>query len=609
MASPSYTTDLTDVDDAEAATNWAESTDGSWDDGGVPDADADYPFIQNATAISQTMTKTTICSLLADNGSGVTIPTDGAFLVWQNWFNPAGLDTYGNGGLRVLVGSGLGDFYWWASGGSDFGRNPYGGWQNVAVNPGVTAGRTSVGSPTSTYRYIGSAASLIAAPSKGQPHSVDVIRWGRCEMRVNGGETADYATFAGMAAKNDNNEATDGYNVWGLFQAIAGGYLWKGLMRLGYSSAVDFRDSDVLILVDATDNVTSGFNQIDVEQSGSRVDWTNVTIQALGTVSPGGFECVADADINFDGCKFIDMGAFIFDSQSTVLNTTFQRCGQVTSGVGTFTGCLFEESPAAIAITCESPAAAALISNTDFISDGSGHAIEITGTAANITLTNVGFTGYSGTSTDAAIYVNIASGTMNIAISGGDTPSIRTAGATVTTSTSPVTTQVTVKDGSTLAVIENARVLLLASDGTGNFPYQQSITSINRSGAVATVVTPAAHGLVTDDIAHIAGATEEEYNGAFAVTYISTTSFSYTVPGTPSTPAGGTKTVTGGYFNTLTNASGIVTDSRSHALSQPVEGWVRMGTASPYYRTGIISDTVDKDAGFSVTVFLSTDGT
>ena len=254
-------------------------------------------------------------------------------------------------------------------------------------------------------------------------------------MRVNGGGTADYATFAGMAAKNDNNEATDGYNVWGLFQKIAGGYLWKGLMRLGYTSAVDFRDSDVLILIDETDNVTAGFNKIDVEQSGSRVDWTNITIQALGTVSPGAFECVADADINWDGCKFIDMGTFVFDSASTILNTTWQRCTLVTSGAGVFTGCTFEESTSSSSILCAAPAEAASISNTHFMSDGSTHAIEITGTAANVTLSGNTFSGYAasdGSTGNECIYVNIASGSMTISISGdGDFPSIRTAGATV----------------------------------------------------------------------------------------------------------------------------------------------------------------------------------
>ena len=80
MAAPAYTTDLTDLDVADANTNWSESSNGAWDDGGVPLADSDYPYIQGNNAISQTMTKTTICSLIADNGSGITLPTDGAFI-------------------------------------------------------------------------------------------------------------------------------------------------------------------------------------------------------------------------------------------------------------------------------------------------------------------------------------------------------------------------------------------------------------------------------------------------------------------------------------------------------------------------------------------------
>jgi hypothetical protein len=133
--------------------------------------------------------------------------------------------------------------------------------------------------------------------------------------------------------------------------------------------------------------------------------------------------------------------------------------------------------------------------------------------------------------------------------------------------------------------------------------------NVSAGGPVtATVTTSAAHGLVVGDVALIEGATQEEYNGAFTVlTVPSTTTFTYTAPGTPTTPATGTIKVTGGYFNETTGSTGILTDSRSIATSQPMTGWVRKTSATPYYRTSGMDFTVDKDSGYTITVPLISD--
>ena len=122
MAAPSYTTDLTDIDDADVITGWAESTNASWDDGRTLVCDTDYPFIQGLTAVSQIMSTTGTATAIYNHGSGITIPTDGAYLVWMIQTSPGVLDSYANGGLRIVVGSGLGDFYSWDVGGNDRSR-------------------------------------------------------------------------------------------------------------------------------------------------------------------------------------------------------------------------------------------------------------------------------------------------------------------------------------------------------------------------------------------------------------------------------------------------------------------------------------------------------
>ncbi len=71
-----------------------------------------------------------------------------------------------------------------------------------------------------------------------------------------------------------------------------------------------------------------------------------------------------------------------------------------------------------------------------------------------------------------------------------------------------------------------------------------SIIGITRSGSTATATISASDGLKiqTGNILTISGANETEYNGTFEITVTSTTTFTYTISGTPSTPASGTIT-------------------------------------------------------------------
>lgn len=73
-----------------------------------------------------------------------------------------------------------------------------------------------------------------------------------------------------------------------------------------------------------------------------------------------------------------------------------------------------------------------------------------------------------------------------------------------------------------------------------------SVSSITRSSSTATATTASAHELLTGDYVTIAGASQTEYNGTYQITVTSSTTFTYTVSGTPVTPATGTITVTSG---------------------------------------------------------------
>ena len=76
---------------------------------------------------------------------------------------------------------------------------------------------------------------------------------------------------------------------------------------------------------------------------------------------------------------------------------------------------------------------------------------------------------------------------------------------------------------------------------TGGFQTLKfPITSITRSSTTATVTTPKKHGLDDGQKVILSGATQTEYNGEKTISVTGTSTFTYTVSGSPATPATGT---------------------------------------------------------------------
>lgn len=67
-----------------------------------------------------------------------------------------------------------------------------------------------------------------------------------------------------------------------------------------------------------------------------------------------------------------------------------------------------------------------------------------------------------------------------------------------------------------------------------------AVASITRVGSLATVTTTLDHGIASNVPVTISGATETEYNGTFAVIVTGLNTFTFTVTGSPTTPATGT---------------------------------------------------------------------
>lgn len=245
------------------------------------------------------------------------------------------------------------------------------------------------------------------------------------------------------------------------------------------------------------------------------------------------------------------------------------------------------------------------------------HAIDFgTAVAVNLTLRNCAFNGFSGTddvngstfrflATSGALNLSLVNCTVDgAAVSQANIGVDDAAGITVTVVIDPVTVLVNVKDNNAANLI-NTRVLLEASDGTGDFPFEETVT-ITRAGATASVAHTA-HGLVNGDIVVIRGADQQEYNGPFSITNVTTNAYDYTVSGSPTTPATGTITSSGAILSGLTDASGNISVARTFTLSTPVKGAARKSSASPRFKDFSLAGTISNSGGLTINIRLILD--
>ena len=134
-----------------------------------------------------------------------------------------------------------------------------------------------------------------------------------------------------------------------------------------------------------------------------------------------------------------------------------------------------------------------------------------------------------------------------------------------------------------------------------------AVTSITRSGATATVTTTGFHGYSTADIVNIRGAGQTEYNVDATITVTGVTTFTYSVTGTPATPATGTilankgPVVRNNYADQIRAACVYATDQNVEGILMAAgdkayayrEGQVTASIAYPANETVDSTDTVD----------------
>lgn len=604
MAAPSYTTDLTTILlEFPNTTNWTALGGGA---AGLNAPETDY-FLQGNNCISKNAFASANKGMIYNAGS-TTIATGDAVWMWITHHTPGSLDVESGtpGGIQILIGSGTGDFDAWDVRGSD--TIDYGApWICAVADPDVTADDVT-GTPSGTYSHFGALWNLPSGgPTKGAPNGIDAFRHGGRMDYTDGDSGNGFANFLGAAVVSDAASAR-----YGQLQSSDAGIVLRGRHGLGTAStSVDFRQTDGNILFDRLPNVVASFNEIELIHASSNVEWTRINFTQLGAtgsnLTASRFRITLTDDVPFtvDSCTFKQSGIIVLDANSDFTNCIFQDCDLITQNGATFTGCNFLFSNTGTQdITVDTVAE---ITNCNFVSVGFNYAMEGFSTAGSYTLTGNTYTGYAatdGSTGSEVLHVLATTGTVTLNIVGGDSPSVHTAGATIVKVINPVNTDITCKDAAG-ANIENARVLVVAADGTGPFPFEESI-SITRSGATATV-THTAHGLATNDKVMIKGANQPEYNCVATITVTSVNAYTYTVSGTPDTPATGTIIATYVALEGLTNASGLATATDAFGSNQPITGHARKGGSAPFYKTTPITGTIDSTAGFAVTLTMALD--
>lgn len=598
--------DGTRVVDASTTTGWTAET-------ATPTAEPDF-FYQGTGSISAQIKTSEIGFYYTSSSQDMTTPK-----VWVAKILATNKDVLDGNGLILRIGSATTAYYQYNNVFSAASYPIPGGFQIVCIDPNVSQWRSSTtGAPNLAAVIYWAIRADFSATSKSQNVAIDAIDHMTLGKGLTGtagdGGSAD-GTFASFVTADEGTAA----NRWGIVATRDGILYVNGVLTIGSSgAATEFTDSNQ-VLVFPHHRVTNGFCGIDfnIENASTVLSILSCFFSGRGGLFSSDdtrpdYAVVGTAGtLNVSGCTFAVFRQIDWNSDVTAQNTSYINGLRVVAAGADLKGAKFSG--------CTGAADAAYLGwnvATDpdgFLDDSSftkgttaTHAIEFgTTSPTDLTLRGIDFSGYnaSNSQNDSTLLIQRTTGTVTINLVGcTGNVSYKSAGATVVFVVDPVTLTLTAKDINTAAAIQNAYVLAIA--GT-DFLGGTTVT-ITRSGSTATVAHTA-HGFVTGNKVRIRGADQSEYNGIFVITVTGTDEYTYAVAGTPDTPATGTIKSALVILDGLTNASGVISDTRSWSSDQAFIGVVRKMTSPAVYKSSPTTGTIDSAAGASVTVLLIPD--
>ncbi len=580
-------------------------------------------FVTNGGSRAKKVSNSTKGFMFEINASGEDIS---ALVVAMRWQTTNGVDLLaarGSGGVSVAVQDTSGNVSYWDIAGND---TYLGGWTVVIASMATTPSRDSgTAANLALIRYIGMEWTTTGTVGGGDPNCfIDyVATFPIAGVAITGNSTSLLGDLVDVIDIANTNSI-----VTGLFERRSGQLFSKCRINL-QPDASDMSENDESLTFENpvydTGGSGTGLDSLLDEIGLIGADADNVTLTRCNIISADPDEAVfldanrefdisaASTDFHLDTCTirgFDGTGAVALGgSEQAVDNTTFDACGKITAGAAIIRDCFFRRpTDAAGAFFWDENTD---MDRCDFFSDGSGYGIHYRPTGAGPFVENLDgfdFTAYGADETaDAAVHINPVTTTVTITfnITNASEPTYdEDAGytGTFTSVPSPVSATVTVLDQRDLSTIEGAIVLVLAADGSGPFPFEESVT-ISQSGGVATVVHTG-HGMDTNDKVLIADASPAAYNGVKTITFVDTNSYTFPIDSGTASPATGTIISTYVALSGLTNASGVITVSRVLSSDQPITGSARKKSSSPVFKDGPITGDFDSVDGFAQIVQL-----
>lgn len=376
-----------------------------------------------------------------------------------------------NSGLMLRVTDGSGNYKQWHVAGADTWD---GGWRTFVVD--LTAAATHTSSGTLSLADVDIITWYVDNSNSGNIRIIDNT-W-MDAVRYGDGLQAESTTTEALDFQDIADDDGLTANYYGVLQAVDGVLFCQGGLVLGDSAGsancnfvssgetVYFRDQLVgssHYLIQAvegtgqTDIDISGLVCRTVGTTGAELDFddtglTSFTVENSTFIDMGAmtFYVGSITDTRFSGCGTTHLGVSTF----TATGCTWDLCGQITQAGATLSACTISNSTAASAVLCDDPAD---LTGSTFISDGTGHALELTSACAGNTygLTGHDYQGYAGSdgSTGNEVIYNNSGGAVTLNISGGDTPTIRNGTSATTTVNATVTFTLTnVVSGTTVYV-------------------------------------------------------------------------------------------------------------------------------------------------------------